>query len=610
MEKLHIKEYYKEKIDDKDIFIKPEKSWKFIQDKNKGREDYIAFSEGDKGITYGEMYEQWDEVARVLSGYDIWRENNSRILVLMPNVAKTGIHDYGADKTGAVVDYIDPTSSYEKIRKYIENEKITDIFSLDLLLAQNVGKKVEELKKDFNLNSIIVYRDMYMNSLMPGKIKLLSKGLSVATKFSKYVTRYEDAVRNTKNTAIKYDTKNGDDLDFITHTSGTTTGIGKPIPLNDHNRNSLVNEYDLAGYKYEPGMKMIHFIPYFAGYGIVNSAHLGLSKGLNLQQIPVFKPEHFSDYLVNYKINVAIATTPCWLNLVNNPKYQNVDLSFLHIAGTGGSPTSIEEEIKINAFLQSHGAKCSVMVGYGMSEFGGCAITDTDEYSQVGKIGVPLPGVDIKIRNPETQEIFSSDIPNISGEALIHSETMTSGILDGKEIVPTIEIDGKKYVSTHDIMKTDEYGQFEYVGRTDGMFQRYDGYNIYPLNIENFFRQVNEVNDCCVVWERDEDRNGNIPKIYLQVEESVVDRENFIKNIIENGFKKENPNSNYVVNFRDMPHSWIFIDSLPKNTMGKTDLHKLLTENIDGDQYKIAVEEDNSGIKNYEIIQNEKQKTI
>ena len=608
--KIHVMEYYEKTLNNQKIIIKPQKSWKFIQEKNKGREDLIAFSEDDKKITYGEMYEQWDEVARVLSGYDMTRENNSRILVLMPNLAKTGFHDYGADMTGAIVDYIDPTSSYDKIRKYVENEKITDIFALDLLLAQNVGKKVEELKKDFGLNSIIVYRDFYMNSLMPKKIKMFSSALNVASKFSKYVIRYNDAVKNTKNTKIIYDTNNGDTLDLITHTSGTTTGIGKPITISDHNRNSLVNEYDLAGYQYEPGMKMIHFIPYFAGYGVVNSAHLGLSKGLNLQQIPLFNPNDFSKLLIEYKINVAIATTPCWLGLINNPKFENVDLSFLHIAGTGGSPTSMEDEIKINNFLEKHGAKCRIMVGYGMSEFGGCVISDTEKYNEVGKTGVALPGVEIKIRDTVTNEIYDYRKKNVQGEVLIHSETMTSGILDGKEIVPMIEINGKKFVSTHDIMKTDNYGQFEYVGRTDGMFQRYDGYNYYPLHIEEFFKSIPRINDCCIVWEKSTEKNGNIPKIYIELDGEIESKEAYIDEIIKNNFvlSKKMNDSKIVVSFRDLPHKWVFLDSIPKNTMGKTDLHKLINMSSDEDSYFIDVEEDNSGIKKYRIEKEVKNK--
>ena len=53
--------------------------------------------------------------------------------------------------------------------------------------------------------------------------------------------------------------------------------------------------------------------------------------------------------------------------------------------------------------------------------------------------------------------------------------------------------------------------------------------------------------------------------------------------------------------FRDMPHIWSFVEKLPKNTMNKTELYKLLSDEIEEESYKIIVEEDNTGIKNYDI---------
>ena len=38
-------------------------------------------------------------------GYYIYRENNSRILVMMPNLTKTGIITYGSDMTGMYQSY-------------------------------------------------------------------------------------------------------------------------------------------------------------------------------------------------------------------------------------------------------------------------------------------------------------------------------------------------------------------------------------------------------------------------------------------------------------------------------------------------------------------------
>ena len=125
------------------------KSWKLIKEKNNSRLDNIALSEDSKMITYGEMFDNWDNTAKAFSALNITRKNNSRVLVLMPNVANTCNIDYALDMTGAVCDFIDPTTCFDKIKDYIKNEKITDIISLDLLYEQNIGKKAEELKKEY-----------------------------------------------------------------------------------------------------------------------------------------------------------------------------------------------------------------------------------------------------------------------------------------------------------------------------------------------------------------------------------------------------------------------------------------------------------------------------
>ena len=605
---MAIKEYYEKTLQDKKIILEPEKSWEYIKRKNLRRENLTAFSEEGKSITYSEMYYKWFEFAKILSSLNICRENNSRLLIIMTNLTQTGIFNYGADITGAISAFIDPTTSYDKIRKYIKEEKITDIISLDLLLAKNIGNKLEELKKECSIRNVIAYRDEYFLSLMPNKLKIFSNVSNLINKFSNNVIRYDDALRNSKYTGIKYDIINGDYLDFITHTSGTTTGLGKPIPLSDHNRNSLANEYELVNFGWDSGLKIMHFIPYFASYGTVNTVHLGLAEGCELQQIPLFSPNQFGKFLYKYKSNVVIATTSCWLNLINNPVFRNINLSFLQIAATGGGPTSPEEETQINNFFKTHNAKCKLIIGYGMSELAGCAITNTDCFNEIGSIGVPLPGVDIKFRNTSTGKIINYGNNIEPAEALIHSQTMTTGILDGKRIVETIEINGRNYIATKDIMSTDENGNIYYIGRTDGMFQRYDGYNVYPLNIESLLKHYKEIKDCSLLWEEKPELNGKIPKVFIELNENVniPDKIEFIRNIIENSFLNNIFNCEYSANFRDIPHIWIFLEQLPKNTMEKTDIHKLMTEKIEGETYRLNVIEDNMSLKSYEVIKENK----
>lgn len=608
MEEKHIFDHYAETIDNSKKEINPQKSWKFLEEKNKDRLDNVAISEDNKKTTYGELFEDWKRTAQTFSGYDISHDDKSRVLMIMPNLMKLNSFDYGADITGAIASFPDPTSNYETLKKYIEAEKITDIISLDLLFAKNYGGKAEELVKEYGIKNIFVVHDKYFTSLMPKKYQYLSHMIGMGNKFNKYITRYEDAERNTKFSRIKYDPTSGENLkkdegiSIITHTSGTTTGIGKPIPLTDHNRNALVNHYELAKFNYQPGMTMLHFIPYFAGYGSVNTVHLGLSQGLELQEIPLFNPNHFGQYLLKYKPNIVLATSSCWLSLINNPQYANIDLSHFVYASTGGSAMSIDEEIKINYFLQSHGAKVPLTKGYGLSEMAGCSIVTVDGYNKIGSPGVIMPGINAKIKT-ENGDIIDVGREPIKGELLLNSDTLTCGKLDGNEVVKTIEIDGKKFFETKDEISIDEFGNVEYLGRKDGMFQRYDCYNVYPLQIENLFKSYDCIKNVSVVPSYLEDINGNIPKVIIELatEYQDIDKIELINMIINDSFISNNHKCEYIANFRDLPHIWDFVTEMPINTMEKNDFYALKNDLYEGERYNIIVEENNMSIINYSI---------
>ena len=615
MEKLHIEDYYKKTLAGKDLSIPEGKSYKLIKSKNAGsREELIALSEDKKKISYGEMFENWDKTARVFSALGINSQNNSRVLTLMPNVATTCYVDYALNMTGGVVDFIDPTTRLDIIKKYIENEKITDIFILDLLMIQSgMDKQVERLKEEYGLRNIIVCHDKFMTSLMPFPVKTFSLVKNTFDRFDKRIIRFEDAIRDSRYTPITYDNGSDTNPSIITHTSGTTTGVGKPIPLTDRNRKALNKNYELGQFAAEPGMKMLHFIPYFAGYGSINTADFSLNNGFELQQVPLFTIEDFGVYLEKCKPNIVFATPSCWLNLVRNPRFRNIDLSFLKYASSGGGPLSIEDEELINDFLEKHGAPCKLTKGYGLSEVGGCCIFTLDKYNEVGSLGVRHPLNDIILRNPKTKEIYPATYVG-EGEALINSETVTSGVLDGKVIVPLEIINGKPYLATKDVLRREEDGHYEYVERIDRMFPRYDGYNVYPLYVENLMETCKEIERCAIVPLFDEKKNGMVPKVYIKLAGvEIEDKVDFINQLIHKLFlsTKQTGENVYKANYRDIPRSFVFVDRIPKNTMDKDDYH-LLKQGIPGEEYEAIIEEDNMGVSSISIQKKEKdfQKVI
>ena len=115
---INIHDYYKEVLKGKDLTVPAIRSWKLIKDNNQYRTSNIAISEDGKNISYDEMFSNWNSVAKAFASLGIDSANNSRVLVMMPNVARTCDIDYALDMTGAVCDFIDPTTSTDKIKRY------------------------------------------------------------------------------------------------------------------------------------------------------------------------------------------------------------------------------------------------------------------------------------------------------------------------------------------------------------------------------------------------------------------------------------------------------------------------------------------------------------
>lgn len=91
--------------------------------------------------------------------------------------------------------------------------------------------------------------------------------------------------------------------------------------------------------------------------------------------------------------------------------------------------------------------------GHGLSQLCGCGTFTLDDYNEVGSMGVPLPLTTYRLRNPETKEFIEESNFPIVGEAMVSSPNLTSGVLDGKVVVPTEIIDGVRYLPTKDIVR-------------------------------------------------------------------------------------------------------------------------------------------------------------
>lgn len=137
-----------------------------------------------------------------------------------------------------------------------------------------------------------------------------------------------------------------------------------------------------------------------------------------------------------------------------------------------------------------------VMIPFGATELGGAVLNsrvgDTDDVL-FNSVGVPLPGVQIKIVDEQHQEVPLGEI----GELVCRREGIMPGYYKTPEATTAV-VDSAGWYYTGDLATMDEQGLVRIVGRKKDVIIR-GGMNIYPLEVENLLLSKPEVQVAAVV---------------------------------------------------------------------------------------------------------------
>jgi long-chain acyl-CoA synthetase len=124
--------------------------------------------------------------------------------------------------------------------------------------------------------------------------------------------------------------------------------------------------------------------------------------------------------------------------------------------------------------------------GYGLTE--ACTVLTLNDLKpfRADTVGKPLPGVELRILNPEADGI---------GEVAVRSKTVMAHYLDDPELTAETIVDG--WLLTGDLGKFDDDGHLQLFGRKKNMIVTEGGKNIYPEDIENAFDAL-AVKESCI----------------------------------------------------------------------------------------------------------------
>ena len=579
----------------------------YIRECNKNNLDRYALRFGRKRYTYGEFIDLIDRYAKGFAAMGI--RKGDRVALLLPNLPESTIIIYALNKIGAISDNIDPTSKEDRMKYFLEKEKVNAIVCFDKVYETSIKSIENYIYNELNIDKVLITKitdslPMIESAMYRMKFRDEDIVKRVSTSYGNINIFGINRFLNDSRYQVCYTNPYVEnEVATICHSSGTT-GVPKTIPSTNENVNFIAFQHQVSNIDYSRVKTFLHVLPGFAQFGFSDSMHLGHSLGLEMIEIPIFSQENIIDILLKTKANCLFGTPSFWLRLIGSDKYNNADLSFLEEAVYGGGTLTITQLANINRFLISHNAKCLLRTGYGMSEFNGTCILEDPFMSTPGSCGIDLPGGSGIIINPDTMKELSR---GEFGHLYYSKGSNPVCEFDGEVLHKTINIDGREYIDTGDIMKKNARGEYFFEGRASGMISRYDGYKIYPNALENAVTSSSYVEDAMVSEYYDESNFGAMPLIYvvLSKESKGIDIKDIIKNIIDNYIL-----SNNNMSFRDIPTKWKVVDELPYTTALKKDYKKIKENGIDGSEISIVCHETNMGLGYYDIVMPSKGKKL
>ncbi len=352
--------------------ITEQKLWKFIRElnsfSNEKLETDALISDGER-ITYKEMFDEWDRYARVFSALGINEENNSRAGLLSGRDKGSVYSLYGLNITGTSVSLLHELDILDHKRwdQMILKEGITDLVLIDKKLTRSRLVFICGKKEELGIRNIIILKASVGENENYKSLKKVDGVLFMEDLFDKY----------TENDII-YSTEKSKDDAVIFHTSGTTSGIHKPVPISDRGFNEsaarLLRDDRFNGFS---GVVSILSVEMTSAYGSCNMLHLPLAYGgtvILMSQGATKK--HLINAIKRYSVNIFFAVRDIF-ELLEDLK-ERPDLSSLELVFIGGSYVSPNAKRRYCKFLKDCNSNAKVFVGYGMTETCGAVVLVTD----------------------------------------------------------------------------------------------------------------------------------------------------------------------------------------------------------------------------------------
>lgn len=570
--------------------IADQKAWKFVRELNSfsdERLDSIALIDERRSYSYRQLFRSWDRYAEVFTALGICEKNGSRV-AMTGNISAECINAfYALNMLGVSVSMLPVEETYdeERWKETIEKEGITDIILAECYAWPGLLRMIVNSKKDCGLRNAIVLTTYVDGAFAAPLERLQAKLYGHIVEVCPDVDRMDKLIDRYEATPFNPSSKRNDEAAVITHTSGTTKGIHKPIPLSDLALNSAavsMMKHELISGLADGGV-IAMTKEMTAAYGLIDMVHVPLALGLSNALVPMggYNPR-FHRAIKKYGVSVLLSSAQQFEEWMDCSADNSFDFSSLEFVTLGGAYVSPDTLNRINSFIRKHGGHAKAVSGYGLSEAGGACIIPDPTKDTADTIGKPLPGVEVRIYDEDDGKFYTLDDGPRTGGLYISSDSISGGRIGDRVFFGREEIEGKPYICTYDLVSTPGDGTLTYAGRMNRFFANNEGVEFSAGIIETAVSKQEGIEACAVVPKYDKSVYDTIPVLYIQAEGRGSAARKTVKNALLQAFETSD-------NFDpvQLPKECVITDRIPYNATGKVDVNLITKGYVHGKTYTV-----------------------
>jgi long-chain acyl-CoA synthetase len=446
--------------------------------------------------TYADLRELATRAAAFFASRGVTPGN--RIILASQNCPEWGMTYFGIIKAGAICIPVDPESSTDEIQNIATAGE-----AFGLACSAEVLDKHPELKSRLDVNGT--------------KLHVWS--------FEEIFELVDQSVEDER-IALLPQKVQAQSVASLIFTSGTT-GRAKGVMLSHRNFTNMVSMLSSV-FDMTTNDGVLSILPLYHTFEFSTGFLSPLSRGAQITYLPELSGEALARSIKNGHVTGLVGVPALWEMLhrrIKNRFYekhqmvgQAADLLIeanswirdktpfnlgqilfypIH-EGLGGrirylisGGSALSEKVK----REFHGLGITILEGYGLTEASPVlTVVRPQNKLLVGTVGKPLPGVELKIVDPDHTGV---------GEVIARGPNIMVGYFNDEESTQSTIVD--RWLHTGDLGRLDNDGNLYLVGRSKDIIVDANGKNVYPDDIEELYYGPGLIKELSVVGLPDED---------------------------------------------------------------------------------------------------------